>query len=278
MASLFTGLLGNQGGGTPTCSLTISYTQGDQTTSATENSKQTASVGYTQADQVTSITVNGKQTSAFTYTQADQTVSATLNNKLSSTIGYTQSDQTTSVSATFGAGSYSSAISYTQDSQTTSANVSFNVSGAVSYTQGDQTTAIGVTNLLSVSIGYTQGDQVTSAILYSLVTQEQNSGGYGDYGENLAIHTERKKTLERETKGVIARAKQGDKDAADDAELVIAEIRKEIDRLGIKAEFYERKNKQRLMIEAQLAQEQLEAQIEEIDTAFMMMMLIAQID
>jgi hypothetical protein len=106
---------------------------------------------------------------------------------------------------------------------------------------------------------------------------EQNSGGFIDYGENKRIHAG-KEALLATAKKVIKNAKKRDPDAFEEAIDVIAEIRAEIENLGIKAEYYERINKQQAMIQAQLAKEQLEAQIEEIDVVFGILIMLAQLD
>ncbi len=90
--------------------------------------------------------------------------------------------------------------------------------------------------------------------------------------------TEEEKRLRRETQGIIARAEQGkhSEQLVNDAKDVIDQLKDEILNLKLKERVFVAEKRHAEMIRAQLAQEQLQAQIEEIDTAFVMMMLIAE--
>jgi hypothetical protein len=95
--------------------------------------------------------------------------------------------------------------------------------------------------------------------------------------------TEEEKRLRREAQGIIARVKVASPDSKDnllldDAVDVVEQIKLEIARLDLKAKYFERVNQQQNMIDAQLAKEQLQAQIQEVDDVFVMFMLLAQID
>lgn len=119
MASLFTGLLGNQGGGTPTATLSIAYTQDSQIVIVTGNAKASSAIAYTQADSVTSVAANAKDSSVIGYIQDSQTVAIAANGKASGAIGYTQADQVTTITANAGSATNILAISYTQYEQVT---------------------------------------------------------------------------------------------------------------------------------------------------------------
>lgn len=94
--------------------------------------------------------------------------------------------------------------------------------------------------------------------------------------------TKDEKRIRREAQGIIARAKVVEPEQEDqlfkDAVDVIDQLKLEVSRLEIKAEKFSLENRHAEMIRAQLAQEQLQAQIEEIDSAFVMFTLLAQID
>ena len=92
--------------------------------------------------------------------------------------------------------------------------------------------------------------------------------------------TDEEKRLRREAQGIIARAEvsQPSEQLLDDAKDVIDQIKAELVNLKAKERAFVAQNRYAEMIRTQLAQEQLQAQIEEIDTAFVFMTILAQID
>lgn len=230
-------LLALTGGAPTSLSATITWTQQGSTWSLTANSSQSQAISLTQDNAVWAVGSNSKASGVVAWTQDDSVFTVVLNGLDSSAISLTQTDQTWAIQATAGTVTTTADIAWTQDDATW---------------------------LISAN---------------SPVTQERNSGGFFDYGENKTIHRDKAKQLERETKGIIARVNKGEdnQELLSDAEDVIAEIRKEIDALGIKAEYFERKNQENLALQAKVAQERLEEHIQEIDEVFAMMMFIAQI-
>jgi hypothetical protein len=92
--------------------------------------------------------------------------------------------------------------------------------------------------------------------------------------------TEEEKRLRREAQGIIARVKLAPKpeEVFDDAVEVVDQLKLEVEKLEVKVLEAKVKNRRNDLIRAQLAQEQLRAHIEEIDAAFVMFTMLAQMD
>lgn len=120
--------------------------------------------------------------------------------------------------------------------------------------------------------GYDLNDQITSAV------QAFATPGF-KLTPKFRGETKEEKRLRRESQGIIARAKVAEKEQEtqlfDDAKDVVDQLKLEIGRLEVKAREFEVQFRHAEMIRAQLAKEQLEAQVEEIDTAFVVFMMLA---
>lgn len=90
--------------------------------------------------------------------------------------------------------------------------------------------------------------------------------------------TEEEKRLRREAQGILSRVEIGEpsEQLVNDAKDVIDQLKDEIINLKLKERVLVAEKRHAEMIRVQLAQEQLQSQIEEIDTSFVMMMIIAE--
>ena len=123
-----------------------------------------------------------------------------------------------------------------------------------------------------------QINQANSAIAIQIDTA--TPGFIGRLYKAKKQETTEEKRLRRESYGIIARIETQELSPQlfDDAKDVIDQLKDEIRNLAAKERVFEAENKYSNMIRVQLAQEQLQAQIEEIDTAFVIMTIMAEID
>lgn len=126
-----------------------------------------------------------------------------------------------------------------------------------------------------------------SVVIQSIATI-QSTPGIIKRGELKAqfkrTETDEEKRLRREAQGIIARVKvvgeekEKSPQLLDDAVDVVEQLKLEIAKLEVRALEFQVADRRAEMIRAQLAAEQLQAQIEEIDMAFCMFVMLAQID
>ena len=152
--------------------------------------------------------------------------------------------------------------------------------GSYSVTGYSLSDTVVITDLLSAGAYTVTGNNLNDAITGKIVVAQSTPGF--KLTPKFKGETQEEKRLRRESQGIVARAKVIEPEQEDqlfaDAQDVIEQLKLEVARLETKAEQFSIENRHAEMIRAQLAQEQLEAQIEEIDTAFVVFMLIAQLD
>jgi hypothetical protein len=271
-------LLALTGGAPTSLTATISWTQQSSTWGIVEASSLPSSISWTQADSTWLVSANAKDSLTAAWTQQGDTWAITEPDSAALVVSWTSGSATWAITGTASSG-WSATVAWTQDNASWSVASASQSNLAASWTQDNNTWLLNSTagtSAVNADIAWVQDDAVWSTYGNVANLESPNSGGY-DYGENKRIHAG-KEALLASAKKVIKKAKKRDDDAFGEAVDVIAEIRAEIDNLGIKAEYYERINKQQAMIQAQLAKEQLEAQIEEIDTVFAILIMLAQLD
>jgi len=115
---------------------------------------------------------------------------------------------------------------------------------------------------------------------FGIVTEEEHhGGGWHDYGEHKRKHNEKEELL-KESKKLITkiRTDNNPQELFAEAESVTSQIKKEIERLGLKAAYFERLHNEQQVAKALHDQEQLQAQMEEIDVVYMTFLMIAHLD
>jgi hypothetical protein len=134
-------------------------------------------------------------------------------------------------------------------------------------------------NLLAGNYSVT-GIDLTDTVI-GKVTVSQSTPGF-KLTPKFKGETQEEKRLRREAQGIIARARVSEPEQEEqlfsDAQDVVEQLKLEVLKLKVKAQEFETQSRHAEMIRAQLAREQIEAQIEEIDTAFVMFIMLAQID
>jgi hypothetical protein len=135
----------------------------------------------------------------------------------------------------------------------------------------------------AILVDYSQLPTGTAAqhLLVDRVTTppEEHHGGGWDYGEHKRKHKEKEELL-KESRELITKIRTDDnpKELFAEAESVTSKIKKEIERLGLKAAYFERLHNEQQVAKALYEQEQLQAQMEEIDVVFMTFLMIAHLD
>jgi hypothetical protein len=131
-------------------------------------------------------------------------------------------------------------------------------------------------------VDYSRLPSATAAVhLMTDIVEDNLQGGAGwiDYGEQKRKREE-KDALIAESKTLIAniKAESNPQELFTESALLTSKIKQEIERLGIKAAYFERLHNEQLAAQALYDQEQLQAQIEEIDVVYMTFLMIAHLD
>jgi hypothetical protein len=273
-------------GGTPGAdNLTIAWTQESASWSVNANAKAASSVSWTQGNDVWAVAENAKSSITVAWTQQSDTWALNANAKAPISIAWTGGADTWAINAS-ASSTNALAISWTQGSSVWAETATASTSLAVNWTSQDDTWQLLANDGSADSLSISWISQDDSWLLSSNITGEDLTSTPGF--KTLKAYTKKQETeeekrLRREAQGIIARVKLAspnskDNRLMDDAVDVVEQIKLEIARLDLKANYFERVNQQQNMIDAQLAQEQLQAQIQEVDDVFIMFMLLAQID
>ena len=153
------------------------------------------------------------------------------------------------------------------------------LSGLSNATVGAMLLAIGTGAAVSAVLVSYSGLS-TGTVSQHLLVDKVKSGGGGKLYFPKKQETEEEKRLRREAQGIIARIETQDpsEQLFDDSKDVVEQLKDEIRNLAAKERAFKAENKYAQMVRVQLAQEQLQAQIEEIDTAFVIMTIMSEVD
>lgn len=159
-------------------------------------------ISYTEANDSASASGTVTDSGTISYTEADDTVSVAGTVTIGGAISYTEGNDTTSVSGSVGGG-VTGSIAYTEADDTIAAQGTITNRGSITYTEDGDSTSVQIAVPVTANIAYTEDDDTTAIVGTAGTVYGSNPGGGGGGGAAEPIDWREKRKFDQDLEKTI---------------------------------------------------------------------------